>query len=257
VKVASGRIDGYLVISIKKIGDEELREGLARYKAISLSLRFLYILLIIALMTILLYNEYSAKMRLARDIAEIKASNDGLTGLYTHEYFMRALNVEVERFRIYNTPIALLMLDIDGFKRFNDEYGHQVGDKILQEVSKIIKLNTRATDILARYGGEEFAIIMPYTGRPDRTGDKKHLRDFVREIREVAGRIRWNLEGSRIEYMSYRLKVTISIGAAYYYRKNGNLSSSVLLHRADAFLYKAKRLGKNKVCIDYGAANIP
>jgi PleD family two-component response regulator len=57
--------------------------------------------------------------------------------------------------------------------------------------------------------------------------------------------------------MSYRLKVTISIGAAYYYRKNGNLSSSVLLHRADAFLYKAKRLGKNKVCIDYGAANIP
>lgn len=256
VKVASGRIGGYLVINIKKVGDEELREGLARYKAISMSLRFLYVLLIIALAVILLYNEYSAKMRLARDIAEIRASNDGLTGLYTHEYFMKALEVEVERFRIYNTPIALLMLDIDGFKRFNDEYGHQAGDKILQEVSKIIKLNTRATDILARYGGEEFAIIMPYTGRPDRRDEKKHLKNFVHEIRDVAERIRWNLEGSRIEYMAYRLKVTISIGAAYYYRRNGSLSGAVLLKKADTFLYKAKRLGKNRVCIDYGAADL-
>jgi diguanylate cyclase (GGDEF)-like protein len=255
VKIDNGRIDGYLVISIKKIGDAELREGLGRYRSISLSLRFLYILLIIALAVILLYNEYSAKMRLARDIAEIKASNDGLTGLYTHDYFMKALEVEVERFRIYNTPIALLMLDIDGFKRFNDEFGHQAGDKVLQEVAKIIKLNTRATDILARYGGEEFAIIMPYTGRPDRRNNKRHLRNFVHEIREVAERIRWNLEGAKIEYMSYRLKVTISVGAAYYYRRNGALNSAVLLRKADTFLYKAKRLGKNRVCIDYGAAD--
>jgi diguanylate cyclase (GGDEF)-like protein len=253
ITIDSGRGQGYLLITTKESGKAELEEGLRKYKTISYSLRFLFGLLVIALLIIVFYHTYSAKMRLARDLAEIKASNDGLTSAYTHEYFMKILGIEVEKFRIYNSPLALLMLDIDYFKNFNDRYGHLAGDKVLQEVAKIIKSTTRATDIVARYGGEEFSVIIPYVAKNDgRSKDEKaRLKDFISEIKNVADRIRQNVEECGLEFDSGILKVTVSVGGAFYYRKFENISRDDLLQKADLALYKAKRLGRNKVCIDY------
>ncbi len=252
VTIDNGNIQGYLLIIIKEAGAAELQEGLAKYRAISYSLRFLFLLLTAALLTIAFYHTYSAKIKLAKEIAEIKASNDGLTGLHTHDYFIKILDIEVDKFKIYNIPIALLMLDIDHFKSFNDKFSHPAGDKILEEVARLIKTNTRATDILARYGGEEFAVIIPYVTRPNETLDKKErLKIFIDEIKNVAERIRKGAEENKIEFLSNVLNVTISIGAAFYYKKSSDASSHSLLRKADSALYRAKALGRNRTWIDF------
>ncbi|MBN1526914.1 MAG: GGDEF domain-containing protein [Candidatus Omnitrophica bacterium] len=249
--IAGGALEGYLIILIDEMDSEELKEGLVKYRVISYSIRAAFLLLILMLLVIIFYQDYSAKMRLARDMAEIKASNDGLTGLHTHEHFMKALEIEVKKFKIYQTPIALLMLDIDHFKDFNDRYGHLAGDKVLQEVANLVKLNTRATDILARYGGEEFSVIMPYVVRDEDITKEERLRGFTEEIKEIAERIRTGVEGRAIDFQSNALKVTISIGVSFYYFASDKVSSSELIQRADSALYKAKELGRNRVCIDH------
>jgi diguanylate cyclase (GGDEF)-like protein len=252
VSVANGGIQGYLLVLIKESGSAELEEGLNKYKRISYSLRFLFILVAAALVAIIFYHRYSAKMKLARDIAEIKAANDGLTGLYTHEYFMKILNIEIEKFGIYNTPVALLMLDIDQFKLANDRYSHLAGNRILQEVARIIKYNTRSTDIAARYGGEEFAIIVPYVARIEETPDAtKKLESFINEVRSMAERIRESVQNARIEFPPHTINVTISIGGAFYHKRTERASSHGLIKKADAALYKAKESGRNRVLIDY------
>jgi diguanylate cyclase (GGDEF)-like protein len=256
VTVDNGRIEGYLAVIIQQEENEELKEGLVKYKIISYSLRLVFLLLVTALMLVIFYYDYSAKMKLARDIAEIKASNDGLTGLHTHEHFMKALEIEVEKFRIYHTPIALLMLDIDHFKDFNDKFGHLSGDRVLEEVSKIIKSTTRATDTLARYGGEEFAIIMPYVVRGGELSEQKRLLNFAEEIRDIAERIRRNVEDDTIHFGDTTLKVTISVGIAFYYSKSERVSATELVVRADKSLYQAKETGRNRVCIDYQFASV-
>ena len=93
------------------------------------------------------------------------ANTDGLTGLYNHRHFQEMLEREVMRSGRHNREFALLFLDIDNFKKFNDEYGHVKGDQVLQNVAQSIKDNVRQSDIVARYGGEEFVIILPETGQ--------------------------------------------------------------------------------------------
>lgn len=256
VTVDSGKVDGYLVVMIKEAGEAELKEGLKKYVTISYSLRFLFILLLLALSTIVLYHIYSAKMKLARELAEIKASNDGMTGLHTHEHFMKALEIEVGKFKIYNMPVALFMLDIDHFKEFNDRFGHQAGDAVLKEVSAIIKMNARATDILARYGGEEFAVLIPYVQKTDEIKDpKERLKVFVDEVKNMAERIRESVKEKKVKFLSSTVHVTISIGVAYYFKRFGGATSEFLLRKADTALYKAKRLGRDRVSIDYESSN--
>ncbi|MFA6609355.1 MAG: GGDEF domain-containing protein [Candidatus Omnitrophota bacterium] len=250
--IDSGNIEGYLMVMIKGSDSTELAEGMLKYKIISYSLRLIFLLLVTALLMILFYHDYSAKMRLARDMAEIKASNDGLTELHTHEHFMKALDIEVEKVNIYDTPLALLMLDIDHFKNFNDTYGHMAGDAVLQEVSKIIRISTRASDILARYGGEEFSVIVPYVAKPGDIAGRRRIADFLREIKNVAERIRRNVEENTVEFNSNSLKVTISIGVAFYYKKAHGLATADLIQKADSALYQAKRHGRNRVCINRG-----
>ena len=251
--IDGGRTEGYLMVIIKETGESEFEKGLKKYIMISYSLRFLFFLLIAALSMVLFYHYYSAKMKLARDIAEARASNDGLTGLHTHEYFGKMLNIEVEKFRIYHTPLALLMLDIDHFKDFNDKYGHPAGDKILEIAANIIKLSTRATDILARYGGEEFAIVIPYV-KTDAARDKDALKDFIREIENIAERIRKNAEDYKAEFLPQTSHFTISIGVSFCYKRSDTITGATLLEKADKALYEAKRLGRNRVYIDYESA---
>ena len=95
---------------------------------------------------------------------------DGLTGLYHQKFFKLRLKEEFMRSKRYKYPLNLVMIDIDHFKKVNDEYGHLMGDMILKEVASVLKKSTRLEDVVARYGGEEFAIIVPYT--PRKTSEK-------------------------------------------------------------------------------------
>jgi len=123
---------------------------------------------------------------------------------------------------------TLLMIDIDNFKKFNDEFGHQTGDTILKNISNIFRVVSRKIDTIARYGGEEFAIILPNTKK--------------REALVLAERLRKSVEESD------KLKnITISIGVASF-PENGE-KKEVLISNADRALYEAKRTGKNKACL--------
>jgi GGDEF domain-containing protein len=100
--------------------------------------------------------------------AEQEAIRDGLTGLYNHRHFQERLRQECRRSERYGTPLSLLMLDLDDFKHFNDQFGHQTGDEALREVGQILFAGTRrGVDLAARYGGEEFAVILPHTRAAD------------------------------------------------------------------------------------------
>ena len=251
ISIAGGRIDGYLVIAIKETKDAEYAEGMKKYRSVSSSLRVMFLLFVFALAVIALYHSYSRKMRLARDMAEAKASSDGLTGLYTHEYFVRLLQIEIEKFKIYGLPIGLIMLDVDKFKLINDEHGHVTGDKILQEVAGIIKSATRSTDICGRYGGEEVSILMPSTHTFEETRQPKSVENFANEIKNMAERIRRNIETSEIVLNDgKRVKVTVSMGIALSRNKRLPISTVSFLEKADAALYKAKGSGRNRIFVD-------
>ncbi|MEW6708968.1 MAG: diguanylate cyclase [Candidatus Riflebacteria bacterium] len=164
------------------------------------------------------------------------AITDSITKLYVHRYFQLRLDEEVARSRRYNSTISLLMCDIDHFKSINDNYGHQQGDSILKEISKILRKNVRNTDIAARYGGEEFAIILPETTQAD--------------AKVVAERIRRDV--SQCEFPSIipgqpPLKCSISIGVAGF-PLNAD-SKDQLIQKADSSLYRAKDMGRNKVIL--------
>ena len=86
---------------------------------------------------------------------------DGLTELYNHRYFQETLKNQLEISKRYGQPLSLIIVDIDHFKKFNDTYGHQVGDAVLRQVAQTLKKNSRTTDFVCRYGGEEMSIILP------------------------------------------------------------------------------------------------
>ncbi|OGL47135.1 MAG: hypothetical protein A2149_04980 [Candidatus Schekmanbacteria bacterium RBG_16_38_11] len=158
---------------------------------------------------------------------------DGLTGLFSKSHFERMLEIEVERAKRSNTPLSLIILDIDEFKSINDKYGHQVGDMALIKLSLSIKLSFRSIDILCRFGGDEFTIILPNT-------------DSLGTL-HAAQRIVWNLKKFPVIFgkEEEKFQLDISIGYATYPGDANN--SKELLQRADDALYKAKRLGKNKI----------
>jgi diguanylate cyclase (GGDEF)-like protein len=162
------------------------------------------------------------------------AITDGMTNLFIHRYFQARLETEVKRAERYNEKFALIMLDIDHFKKFNDTYGHPIGDIVIKRVAAIIKENTREDiDIVARYGGEEFAVILPETEL-----EGAHL---------LAERFRKTVEETIIYHDHLELKVTISVGCAEFPTHSN--SKEGLLAKSDAALYKSKERGRNKVTI--------
>ncbi|WP_425446558.1 sensor domain-containing diguanylate cyclase [Dethiothermospora halolimnae] len=174
--------------------------------------------------------------------AKNKAIMDNLTGLYNQKYFFDTLNVLTNKCSscerkecIQCNRTSLVILDIDHFKRVNDTYGHQTGDKILSEVGNIIKSNVRNTDIVARYGGEEFTIILPRTDE--------------RTAYEIANRIRESIENRKFRSMDgHNISVTISGGVSEYPRNAD--SASTLLSYADRAMYTgAKRKGRNRISV--------
>jgi diguanylate cyclase (GGDEF)-like protein len=160
---------------------------------------------------------------------------DKLTGLYNRAYFDDQIEREIERANRSNTSVALLMADLDHFKRINDNFGHQAGDVALSHVASLIRANIRQIDVAARYGGEEFAVLLPSITR-------------VRAVR-TAERLRRVISQSRIGDLLPDLAATrlsVSIGIALYPDDAG--TSKQLLDRADRVaLYAAKHHGRNRV----------
>lgn len=165
----------------------------------------------------------------------IMVIHDGLTGIYNRRFFEERLEQEWARSLRSKTPLALIMLDVDYFKNYNDDYGHIQGDECLKHISKFMdKSLERQTDMLFRYGGEEFAIILPDTG--------------VKGAYDIAEMIRLEIEQLDIKNIHSPLggRITISGGICAMQPESGDTRHS-LLECADKNLYRAKKLGRNQI----------
>lgn len=162
---------------------------------------------------------------------------DPLTKVNNRRYFEGRCHDEISHARRHGSPLACMFLDIDKFKRINDNYGHHAGDEVLCKVAQLIKLQLRTSDIIARYGGEEFVALLPQT--------------TLIQARDIAERIRATLAEQTFETLSAeRLSVTISIGIAMLPDESGiehDKCAQKLISAADAALYQAKASGRNKV----------
>jgi diguanylate cyclase (GGDEF)-like protein len=160
-----------------------------------------------------------------------QAVTDELTGLSNHRRFQEALGSELERARRFDTGIGLVMLDVDNFKQVNDTYGHQVGDRVLQEVARVLRTESREVDEPARYGGEELAVILP-------AADLEGAYGLAERVRAGIEALAIPIEGSD------PLGVTASFGVAALPESASDQGS--LIAAADGALYAAKRAGKNR-----------
>ena len=167
------------------------------------------------------------------ETVERQARTDELTGLANVRAFASIVERELERSRRFDTPLALVMVDIDDFKEVNDTYGHQQGDEVLAQVAGVLRNLSRALDAPARYGGEELAVVLPQT---DAAGAEL-----------LAQRMREAVEALQVSRMGGRgtLSVTASFGVASV--PESARDRSELIAAADAALYRAKRAGKNRV----------
>jgi len=157
---------------------------------------------------------------------------DGVTGLYNSRHFYNQLKSEIERVIRYKRSLSLLLLDVDNFKHYNDNYGHLEGDKVLVRLGKVIRGCIRKVDSVYRYGGEEFTVMLPET-------ESKEAIDIVAE------RIRKRFENETFfPTLEDTVHVTVSIGTAQY-QPDEKLSAFV--NRADEAMYEAKKQGKNRV----------
>jgi diguanylate cyclase (GGDEF)-like protein len=160
---------------------------------------------------------------------------DPLTGVYNRLFFQKRIDYEFQRADRYQTPLALLMLDLDHFKRINDTHGHPFGDLVLREFSELLFSSVRGVDLVARYGGEEFVVACPETNE--------------NQAMVVCERIRKKIEQARFKSEGVEDKITTSIGVAVCpHPKIGDADE--LLRVADEALYKAKQAGRN--CIRIG-----
>lgn len=181
-----------------------------------------------------LYGIYSHRITRLLDKVNTLAITDSLTGICNRRYFFERLTIELERSRRYNRKMHMLMIDIDDFKDYNDQHGHQQGDTMLREFAQQIKLSIRSTDLVARYGGEEFVVIMPES----ETEQAVHL----------AERLRIQIEGFMRSYgASAETWFTISVGIAGF--PDHGTDVDALLRKADIALYNAKKAGKNTICV--------
>jgi len=160
-----------------------------------------------------------------------RAIKDPLTGLYNRYFLEEQGKVEIDRAKRYGYPISLIMFDLDDFKRVNDTYGHQEGDRVLVRFARILKSKVRSTDMPVRYGGEEFIVLLPNT--------------TPSEALLVAERIRKLMESTSFRFGSEEIRITVSAGIASC--DSPDCSLDKLIYQADKAMYEAKRNGKNRV----------
>ncbi|MBN9598811.1 MAG: GGDEF domain-containing protein [Afipia sp.] len=182
---------------------------------------------------------------LQQNLEAIRAESltDPLTGLGNRKSFDRAIETAVEHTRENGQPLSLLMIDIDHFKSFNDNFGHLTGDQVLRLVAMALKHSVKGQDITARYGGEEFAVILPNTA--------------LRQALTVADNVRRSVMSKQLKKKSTGEilgRVTISAGVSML--QPGDSAHS-LIDRADACLYAAKRNGRNRVICEVDPEFVP
>jgi len=161
-----------------------------------------------------------------------QASLDVMTNLANHHTFMTVLKSEVDRAGRYKNPLSLIIIDVDHFKNFNDEYGHQVGDYILRETARIIRSQVRNVDTAARYGGDEFVVILPETA--------------VKGAKVVASRAYEKIRSKQFQKDQQFFKVTVTMGIAQF---RDGMRLSDLIQASDEALYAAKRAGRDRIQI--------
>lgn len=159
---------------------------------------------------------------------------DPLTRAYNRRYFDRRLLEEVSFARRQGSPLSLLIIDVDHFKRVNDDYGHPVGDLVLERVASGIQGVMRPEDVLARYGGEEFVVIARHTS--------------LNNAKVLAERIRRHVEALSMQLPGGAIQVTVSIGVAAQSQETDYSSRDELMVAVDAAMYAAKSAGRNRVC---------
>jgi diguanylate cyclase (GGDEF)-like protein len=172
-------------------------------------------------------KERTMNLEVVNTKLERLATTDALTQLHNRYFFMQSLEAEVKRFYRYHSVFSLIMFDLDYFKQINDTYGHQRGDEILIEVSRLVESSLRNTDTLFRFGGEEFMVILPETD--------------LDEAYEIADRMRLLVEKNDF---GLELKTTISIGVVVF--KDGDSVDSII-SKVDTLLYHSKDEGRNSI----------
>ncbi len=181
-----------------------------------------------------LNNKISELTKLKKKLTE-QATIDGVTGLYNRHYFVDRYTREWRRATRDKVPIALLMVDIDFFKCYNDQYGHQAGDECLKDVAQIIASTlSRPADFTARYGGEEFVIVLPNTELQGARVVAESIQENIKKAKIP------NKESSVCDYL------TLSIGVAWL-SEESSISQADLLSNADKALYESKGAGRNRV----------
>jgi diguanylate cyclase (GGDEF)-like protein len=171
--------------------------------------------------------------------AELRAQaiTDHLTKLHNRRYLSERFKEERARALRNQHTLAVIMLDIDSFKRVNDHYGHDAGDAVLQDLAMVTRAVVRAEDVVARYGGEEFCVLLPEVSMEEAEG--------------VAERLRAVVERRRLPDAAGVRNVTVSVGVAYLATDD---SATDVFTRADEAMYEAKRAGGNGVCIWDGSS---
>lgn len=172
-------------------------------------------------------NDTKDQLELQNQQLKEKADYDGLTGLYNHRFIYSRIEDEINRYNRYKEPFTILIIDIDNFKEINDTWGHVLGDRVLESIAKILRGNTRASDVVARYGGDEFIILLLESTREQGVAIAEKIRSQIEEASFAEG-----------------IRTTVTIGVAEY--TSG--SATGFVDMGDKCLYQAKKNGKNRVC---------
>lgn len=167
------------------------------------------------------------------------ALTDSLTGLLNRRAFIERLECEIERYKRLGQPLSLIMADIDDFKKINDNYGHLVGDVVLQKVAKAFTLSVRKYDFIGRYGGEEFIVCLPGVD--------------TRKAQYIAERLRVSIKNIRMEKDTENLRVAASFGVSSL--DNIVIDVHTLTRKADEALYAAKTNGKDQVRVAFNSCS--
>jgi diguanylate cyclase len=174
-------------------------------------------------------NELKSKLK----IANTKALRDTLTGLPNRLAYQERLQTELARWKRYQSPLSLIVWDIDHFKNINDRFGHKAGDKALSLIAKQLSGNCRETDFLCRFGGEEFIMLLPDTA-------KEPALKLANQLRNIIEKTDFNSNGLAIT-------ITISCGITEFIQYDNH---EIAFDRADKALYQAKQQGRNRCCIN-------
>ena len=227
----SAQFFGIKINSVKSVA-EILQEANLRLSLINLSYEEINRELVKSKMALeKLSEELAQKNRLLEDLANL----DGLTEINNHRFFQNFLDAEINRSIRNERTLSLLLADIDRFKKFNDTYGHQTGDFLLKEFSRVAKSVIREYDLIARYGGEEFVFVLPETGPEDAVA--------------VAEKIRKTIEDHTFDDGNSTYHVTISIGVASARPSVDDFKKDDFIALADEALYEAKNSGRNRVAM--------